>query len=126
MNTPPRQILKSLLAFSTNSSPALRQHSLEALQTLRLNHPRVVAMYVLALDDPDPGVRRTAAQAMNQATVWATNAALSETTVRFLGWSGNLDSNIIVSLTALLDDPEPLVRTAAQQALTHLQTATAN
>ena len=79
MNTP-RQILKSLLAFSTNSSPALRQHSLEALQTLRLNHPRVVATYVLALDDPDPGVVGAAAQAMNQATVWVTNAALSETT----------------------------------------------
>ena len=126
MNNPPRQVLSALLEFPTNSSPELRRNSLEALQSLHLNHPRVVTAYFEAMNDSSPGVRASAARALGQARVWATNAALSEATVRLLGRSGSLDGNAQTELNGLLDDPEPSVREAAQQSLADLRTTTAN
>jgi HEAT repeat protein len=120
MNNPPRQILRTLLECSTNSVPEVRQHSIEALATLRLNHPLVVTTYWAALNASDPGVRSAAARAMKQADVWATNQALCDATVRLLGLSGSLESNVAVALTSLLDDPEASVQSAARQTLTNL------
>ncbi len=126
MNSPPRQVLRTLLEYSTNPSPSLRQHSLEALQILKINHPRVVANYFAATADSDWAVRATAARALGQANTWSTNAALGDTVVRLLGRSGDLDSNVAATLTGLLADPEVPVRNAAQQTLVSLQSSRTN
>lgn len=121
MNTPPQQVLRTLLDYATNSNPDLRLHSLAALHALRLNQPRVVATYLRAMADTHPGVRAAAARAMNQADVWATNQTLGEVTVQILNLSGTLDSNIVSALNALLQDPDASVRNAAQQTLANLK-----
>lgn len=126
MNKPPRQILRTLLDYSTNAAPELREHSLEALTTLRLNHPRVVTTYWEGLQDTNAAVRAAAARAMSQAGVWATNQALSDTTVKLLGLSGTLASNIVAALNERLKDDDAAVRAAAQQSLQELQSAPPN
>jgi len=126
MSTSPRQTFVTLLEFSTNTSPVLRQNSLEALQTMRLNHARVLGAYFKAIDDPDPRVRASAVRAMGQAKVWETNSALSEMTIRLLGRSGSLDSNVQAVLNSMLADPDSSVRTAAQQTLASLRSAGTN
>ncbi len=123
MNRPPRHILRTLLDLATNDSPRVRKQSLAALQALPPSQPQIVARYVQALYDPDPGVRTAAAQAIGQSASWTTNADLSDGIVRTLGWNGSLGSNIVVKLTGLLLDPEPSVNTAAQRALAEIQTA---
>jgi HEAT repeat protein len=99
---------------------------LEALRTLGINHPRVVANYFEAATDSDAGVRAAAARALGQANDWSTNARLSDTVVRLLGRNGNLDSNAVATLTALLSDAEAPVRDAARQTLARLQASSAN
>jgi len=126
MDTPPRQVFVTLLEFSTNASPTLRQNSLEALQTLRVNHARVLGAYFKALDDPDPGVRASATRALGQASIWKTNSVLGEMTIRLLGRSGSLDGNVHDVLNNMLADPDSSVRTAAQQTLASLQSPSAN
>lgn len=124
MNRPPRHITRTLLEFATNPTPKVRRQSLAALQALPPDQPQIVATYVRALHDLDPGVRCAAAQAISQSAGWTTNVALSEAVVRTLELNGSLGSNIVVRLSALLLDPEPSVRTAAQRALMEIQTAT--
>jgi HEAT repeat protein len=123
MNTPPRQILRTLLEFAKDSDPGLRYHSIEALVVLNLNHPYIVTTCLQALSDPDPGVRVAAAGAVSQASRWTTNRELSEVSLRLLDRGGSLESNIITSLTILLNDPEPAVRSAAQRTLSGLQSS---
>jgi HEAT repeat protein len=120
MNNPPRQVLRTLLEFSTNSAPDLRQHAIEALACLHLNHPLGVTVYWAGLRDTNAGVRAAAALALGQADAWTTNRTLGDVTVRLLGLSGTLNSNVVAVLTSMLDDPEAAVRSAAQQALTNL------
>jgi HEAT repeat protein len=126
MGTPPSQVWRTLIEYSTNAAPSLRQNSLEALRTLGINHPRVVANYFEAATDSDAGVRAAAARALGQANDWSTNARLSDTVVRLLGRNGNLDSNAVATLTALLSDAEAPVRDAARQTLARLQASSAN
>lgn len=126
METPPRQVFVTLLEFSTNASPQVRRNSLEALQTLRINHARVLGAYFHALEDPDPGVRASATRALGQANVWKTKPVLGEITLRLLGRSGSLDSNVHQALNDLLADPDASVRAAAQQTLASLQSPDAN
>lgn len=126
MNSSPHSLLQTLLDYSTNASPALREHTLEALQALAIHHPRVVAAYVSALNDPAPDVRAAAARALSQLPRWSTNTVFCATTVRLLGQTGSLDSNVVFSLTALLKDPAPTVRRSAEQTLASLRTPTTN
>lgn len=126
MNRPPRQITRTLLEFATNASPTMRWQSLAALQGLRLEQPRVLAAYVLAMNDPDPVVRAAAVQAISQASGWTTNAALAEVTARTLGLEGSLGSTIVGKLNGLLVDAEPSVRSAARRALTEIQITSPN
>ena len=126
MNTPPRQVFLILLEFSTNASPVLRANSLEALQTLRLTHPRVLGAFFKAVDDPDPGVRATAARTLGQTSIWVTNSGLGEITMRLLGRTGTLDTNALAVLNAMLDDPDSSVRTVARQTLASLQPSNSN
>lgn len=121
MNQPPRQVVRTLLEFSTNASPELRRNSLEALQTLRLNHPRVVVTYFQALHDSNAAVRASAARALDQAEVWATNTALSEITLRLLGRTGSLTGWTQAALNESLADPDPAVRLAAENSLNQLR-----
>lgn len=121
MNQPPRQVLRTLLEFSTNASPELRRNSLEALQTLRLNHPRVVVTYFQALHDSNAGVRASAARALAQAEVWATNTSLSEITLHLLGRTGSLTGWTQAALNESLADPDSSVRLAAENSLNRLR-----
>ena len=121
MNTPPQQILQTLLRFTTNASPELREHSIQALQVLQLNNPRVIAAYVNGIDDPAPGVRAVSVRALNQTDAWVTNQVLGDITIRLLNRSGTLEDNVMVALNGLLEDSDPSVRAAAQQALASLQ-----
>ena len=126
MNHPPPQAMKTLIEFTTNASPAVRQQAIEALSGLRLKHPQVAAAYLRVLGDLDPAVRCAAAHALSQVAIGATNAALNEFTGRTLGLGGSLGSVVLVKLNELLTDPEPSVRTAAQRALTEIKNATPN
>jgi HEAT repeat protein len=127
MNTPPRQILNALIEFSTNSSPRLRQNSLEALQGLRSNHPSAIANYFKATADFDAGVRTAAAHALGQANNWNTNPALGNVVAHLLKReSSSLRSNAVETLTGLLSDSAMPVREAAQQSLAALQSSSAN
>jgi len=126
MNSPTWQISSTLMEFTTNSSPRLRQNSLEALQSLRLRQSRVVIHYFKATADPDAGVRRAGARGLAQANSWSTNAALSEVVAHLLGREGSLQSNAVETLTRLLSDSESPVREAARQSLASLQASTSN
>jgi HEAT repeat protein len=127
MNTPTRQIVGSLLEFTTNSSPRLRQSSLEVLNGLQVNHPRVVANYFKAAADSDVGVRLTAARTLAQANNWSTNATFGVLVAHLLDRRiTSLQSNAVETLTGLLSDSELPVREAARQSLASLQASIPN
>jgi len=126
MNSPTWQISSTLMELTTNSSPRLRQNSLEALQSLRLRQPRVVIHYFKATVDPDAGVRRAGARGLAQVNSWSTNGALSEVVAHLLGREGSLQSNAVETLTLLLSDSELPVREAARQSLASLQPSTSH
>lgn len=121
MNTPPRQIMRTLLELSTNASPALRQQSIQALDTLQLNSPFAIVACVRALNDGDPGVRRAAVLALAATPTWTTNEGFGQLTMRLLGQTGTLSNHVVTTLGALREDAAPAVRSAAQQALEQIQ-----
>ncbi|HEX5221693.1 MAG TPA: HEAT repeat domain-containing protein [Verrucomicrobiae bacterium] len=126
VSSPLWQVSSALMEFTTNASPQLRRNSLEALQSLRVSHPRVVLHYFKATMDPDAGVRSAGARGLAQVNRWNTNAALSGAVARLLGRDGSLQSNAVETLTLLLSDSELPVREAARQSLASLQAANTN
>jgi hypothetical protein len=117
MNTPPRQIMRPLLALATNAAPQMRRQSVQAFEALRLNSAFTLTACVRALDDSDAGVREAAAQALGNTTTWTTNTGMGDLTMRLLGRSGTLSNHVVTSLETLRNEAEPAVRTAAEQTL---------
>jgi hypothetical protein len=123
MNTPPRQILRRLVGFCTNTAPDLRQHAFQSLASLRLDHPFAIATCVRGLDDPVPAVRIAAATALTSTRSWMTNASFAALTMRFLGQSGSLSNHVMNRLAEWPGDHDPALRMAAEQTANQIRAA---